>query len=66
MVEIDKKQCKGCELCVASCKFEALTSGTERNAKGYIVPAHDAEKCTGCMMCELICPDLAITVVKER
>jgi len=65
MVEIDKSQCKGCNLCIVSCKFGALEIGTERTAKGYIVPEYDAEKCTGCKMCEYICPDLAITVIKE-
>ena len=65
MVDIDKNQCKGCELCVTSCKFEALTHGTQRTPKGYLVPAYDPEKCTACKMCEYICPDLAITVTKE-
>lgn len=66
MIDIDKNQCKGCELCITACKFEALSHGTERTAKGYIVPDHDNDKCTSCRMCEYICPDLAITVVKEK
>jgi len=66
MVDIDKNQCKGCELCIINCKFEALVRGTERNSKGYIVPAYIADKCTSCKMCEFICPDLAITVIKEN
>lgn len=65
MVDIDKHQCKGCEICVATCKFEALRHGSERNAKGYLVPVYDSEKCTGCRMCEFICPDLAITFIQE-
>ena len=66
MWEIDKNQCKGCELCLAVCKFEALEPGTERNAKGYIVPSHNDDNCTSCKMCDHICPDMAITVTKEK
>ncbi len=66
MWKIDKDQCKGCELCIAVCKNEALKPGKERNSKGYLVPEHISKICISCMMCDLICPDMAITVTREK
>ncbi len=65
-VIIDPVYCKGCELCLVVCKFEALTIGTERNAKGYLTPTINADKCTQCRNCEIICPEMTITVVAEK
>ena len=64
VVTINKVYCKGCDLCIAVCKPAALSKGTERNAKGYIVPKHDPEPCIACGNCELTCPEMAITVIK--
>ena len=63
-VLIDKHYCKGCNLCIAVCKVEALSKGSERNAKGYIVPVHDSSLCVACTFCEMTCPEMVITVSK--
>lgn len=61
--QIDEKYCKGCSLCLAVCKPQALFEGARRrNAAGYIIPAYDDEKCTLCGNCEWTCPEFAITV----
>lgn len=64
VVTIDTLYCKGCNLCIAVCKPAALSQGSERNAKGYIVPDHNPELCVACASCEATCPELAITVIK--
>lgn len=63
-VIIDKIYCKGCNLCIAVCKPSALSKGSERNARGYVVPDHDPEACVACLSCEVTCPELSITVIK--
>ena len=64
VVTIDKVYCKGCNLCIAVCKPGALAKGSERNAKGYMVPDHNQEVCIACGNCELTCPEMAMTVIK--
>lgn len=60
VIEINKKWCKGCGLCVAICPKQVLTiSQEERKAKVVSV-----EACIGCFQCELHCPDFAISVNK--
>ena len=62
VVTIDKVYCKGCNLCIAVCKTAALSKGSERNTRGYLVPQHDTEACKACANCEVTCPELAVTV----
>lgn len=59
---IDETYCKGCSLCIAVCKPNALDEGTQRNAGGYIVPAYNGDKCILCGNCEWTCPEMCITV----
>ncbi len=60
---IDKLYCKGCQLCIEVCPKNVYDLSTERNTKGYLVPAvARLEDCVGCLTCEMTCPDLAITV----
>jgi 2-oxoglutarate ferredoxin oxidoreductase subunit delta len=62
-ITVDKKMCKGCDLCIANCPRDVLAVSKERGAAGFLVPeAAKPEACTACMMCELICPDFAIVV----
>ena len=63
---IDESFCKGCGLCITVCPSHALSPGTNRNQKGYLMPAVAPEKCDGCKSCEIICPDFAIFTVKEK
>lgn len=56
-IDINKKWCKGCRICVEFCPKSVLT--TDEFGKAEI---DDIEKCTGCGLCELRCPDFAIVV----
>ncbi len=63
-INIYSDLCKGCEICVDTCKFGVFEMTTNRGKQGYLLPrvAH-LEKCTLCMLCELSCPDMAIEVL---
>ncbi len=52
------KACVGCEACVKSCNFGALTMENG-------VPKFDYEKCVGCMACADACPTGALTAQYE-
>ncbi|MFZ7103817.1 MAG: 4Fe-4S dicluster domain-containing protein [Peptococcaceae bacterium] len=57
VIDINKKWCKGCSICVDFCPKNVLFINDEnKGAVGNI------ENCTGCMMCEYRCPDYAIRV----
>lgn len=55
-LEINKKWCKGCGICVVLCPKKVLAIKDE---KSTVV---NAEACIQCRMCEYRCPDLAIFV----
>lgn len=55
-VIVNKKLCKGCEVCVKLCPTKVL------EMKDFKANVADIEKCTACMQCELRCPDFAIEV----
>lgn len=57
---INRKWCKGCNICVHYCPKAVLELDTENKA----VAARPAD-CICCKMCELRCPDLAIRVFTE-
>lgn len=59
-ITIIQKWCKGCGLCVETCKFGVLRM--RRN----IVEVVDIDKCTLCGQCEIICPDFCIKVEAEE
>lgn len=65
-IYLDPKLCKGCLLCLEECPQKALSVGTERSAKGYIMPVLDESRCISCGMCDLLCPDQAITTLKKE
>ncbi|MCX7911766.1 MAG: 4Fe-4S binding protein [Dehalococcoidales bacterium] len=56
---VDEDLCKGCELCLKRCKFEAIEMRptTNKKSKAYIIP----EKCKGCGLCIITCKANAIT-----
>lgn len=66
MVEIEIQRCKGCELCTAACKEQALTLSDTINIKGYRYIIANNDKCTGCVNCALVCPDAVITVYRTH
>jgi 2-oxoglutarate ferredoxin oxidoreductase subunit delta len=65
-VEIDIQKCKGCELCTAACKEQALSLSETINIKGYHYIIANNDACTGCVNCALVCPDAVITVYRTH
>jgi 2-oxoglutarate ferredoxin oxidoreductase subunit delta len=65
-VEIDIQKCKGCELCTAACKENALALSDTINIKGYRYIIANNDACTGCVNCALVCPDAVITVYRTH
>ena len=69
-LNINKKKCKGCELCVINCPNNILKMSEEINSKGhhYVQELKKSEEkpyikdCTGCGLCFQMCPDLVITI----
>lgn len=65
-VYIDKKLCKGCNICVQVCPKDVLELSPERNEKGYnVCQVVNLEECILCKQCEINCPDLAISVKED-
>ena len=60
-LQINKRYCKGCGICVAFCPKQVLE--LDEVGKEY---AKQPEACISCGQCELRCPDYAIFVVKEE
>ena len=60
-LQINKRYCKGCGICVAFCPKQVL----ELDEVGKVY-AKQPEACISCGQCELLCPDYAIFVVKEE
>ncbi|MGI6554493.1 MAG: 4Fe-4S dicluster domain-containing protein [Bacillota bacterium] len=60
-IEIDKKLCKKCGLCVEFCPKQVLTS--EKDGSPFV--SHP-EKCVNCKLCSLRCPDFAISRRQEN
>jgi 2-oxoglutarate ferredoxin oxidoreductase subunit delta len=65
-VEIDIQKCKGCELCISSCKENALSLSDTINIKGYRYIIANNDVCNGCVNCALVCPDAVITVYRTH
>ena len=60
LINVNKKWCKKCNICIDLCPSNALTS----NEEGYPKLA-DEKLCTRCKLCELRCPDFAIEIKEE-
>lgn len=57
VVDINRKWCKDCGICVAFCPAHVFETG----GRGEPVIARP-DDCTGCQLCVLRCPDLAVDV----
>jgi NAD-dependent dihydropyrimidine dehydrogenase PreA subunit len=66
-VEIEKEECKGCELCVSQCPVHCLEMSVGSiNHFGYNYALYKGEGCTGCGSCFYACPEAsAVTVYKK-
>lgn len=58
-LEINKKWCKGCAICVEFCPKQVLGISEEK------VTVVNADACIKCRLCEYRCPDFAIFVKEE-
>ena len=66
-IEINRAQCKGCEICIAFCPLKVFANSDRLNRRGYYVPVVvDEEACSACRLCELLCPEFAILIQKEK
>jgi len=64
-IEINSNYCKGCNLCVLSCKKDVIKIGDDSNALGYRYAVADKmENCIACKMCAMTCPEAAIEIYK--
>lgn len=65
-VVVNSEECKGCELCVASCTFGVLHLAAELNRYGYHFAVYDGRGCTGCGLCFFACPEPGGITVYRR
>jgi ferredoxin len=65
-IEINWGQCKGCTLCLDSCKPAVLKLSTAFNSLGYQYVEYSGDGCTGCEACYYACPEPnVITIYKQ-
>lgn len=65
-INFNRKNCKGCALCISACPKGLLDFSGDTNDQGYHpVYLKDRDKCNYCGLCAIMCPDIAITVQKE-
>ncbi|MCD8097301.1 MAG: 4Fe-4S dicluster domain-containing protein [Lachnospiraceae bacterium] len=62
-IKLSVERCKGCYLCVANCKPQALSISDVTNGKGVKVVQVDEEKCVQCGSCYAMCPDLVFEIL---
>ena len=67
-IVVNTERCKGCNLCVAACKFGVIRLAAKKvNVHGYpYVETINAEACVGCEACGIVCPDGCITVYRKK
>ena len=65
-IKINKKRCKGCQLCIAYCPKKNIKLDDVLNESGIFPAVIICEDdCTGCGICYLMCPDVCIEIENE-
>jgi 2-oxoglutarate ferredoxin oxidoreductase subunit delta len=65
-VVMNSEECKGCGLCVASCRPSVLHLSESLNRYGYRYAVYAGHGCSGCGVCFYACPEPGgITVYKR-
>jgi 2-oxoglutarate ferredoxin oxidoreductase subunit delta len=61
VVKIDRRLCKGCNLCIEFCPKNVLGLSSDLSERGVAVAeVRDADACIGCRNCTIVCPDAAV------
>jgi len=63
-VELDTSLCKGCAICHAACRFNAVDFDPDSDPPRY--PGFDFYACEGCGACVDVCPTAAIKLIDRR
>jgi Na+-translocating ferredoxin:NAD+ oxidoreductase subunit B len=58
--QLDAELCHGCDICLESCQFGALSLD-----EGLMVAAVDRMRCVGCGLCVTACPEGALSLVRR-
>ncbi len=56
-IEVNQQECTGCNICLGSCKREALTICSTVNRFGVYPVQQKVEVCEGCGTCYYLCPE---------
>ncbi len=65
-IKINKKRCKGCNLCIVYCPQKNIKVDARLNEIGVFPATVIAEEnCTGCGICFLMCPDCCIEIKED-
>ncbi|MHA1768767.1 MAG: 4Fe-4S dicluster domain-containing protein [Candidatus Thorarchaeota archaeon] len=63
-IVVDKRLCKGCQICISVCPHGVLKKADDVDNRGFFLPViADLDACRVCHLCEMECPDFAISVV---
>ncbi|MEG2037341.1 MAG: 4Fe-4S binding protein [Ruthenibacterium sp.] len=62
-IRLDVERCKGCYLCIANCKFSAISLSGQTNSKGSVTVQVNQDLCTQCGACYTMCPDLVFEIL---
>ena len=62
-IVFNPEACKGCGLCVETCRSRARRVSTEVNSRGVHPVQHRAESCQACGTCYYFCPELGANMI---
>ena len=62
-IVFNPEACKGCGLCVETCRARARRVSCELNSRGVRPVQHTADKCEGCGTCYYFCPELGANMI---